>query len=183
MTYLGEDAVKKQIAGSFTQYFKKASDASGATIYKSIEASDIAFKTAPGSSEVKNYEVVATLASTVGDLYVKNGDAWTIASKDDVNAALAKETAQVRSTDGATYYYTPIKHLGEAGKLGEYGIVRNHSYQVTIQNIKGFGTPVYDPNKEIDPMIPSDENTYLAASVKVLSWRVVSSKVDLDQTK
>lgn len=183
LTYLGEDAVKKQIAGSFTQYFKKASDASGATIYKSLEASDIAFKTAPGSSEVKNYEVVATLASTVGDLYVKNGEAWTTVSKDDVNAALAKETAQVRSTDGATYYYTPIKHLGEAGKLGEYGIVRNHSYQVTIQNIKGFGTPVYDPKKEIDPMIPSDENTYLAASIKVLSWRVVSSKVNLDQTK
>ena len=183
LTYLGEDAVKKQIAGSFTQYFKKASDASGATIYKSLEASDIAFKTVPGSSEVKNYEVVATLASTVGDLYVKNGEAWTIVSKDDVNAALAKEDAQVRTADGATYYYTPIKHLGDAGKLGEYGIVRNHSYQVTIQNIKGFGTPVYDPAEEIDPMIPSDENTYLAASIKVLSWRVVSSKVDLDQTK
>ena len=184
LTYLGEDAVKKQIAGSFTQYFKKASDASGATIYKSLEASDIAFKTAPGSSEVKNYEVVATLASTVGDLYVKNGEAWTkVPNKDDVNAALAKEEAQVRTADGATYYYTPIKHLGDAGKLGEYGIVRNHSYQVTIQNIKGFGTPVYDPKKEIDPMIPSDENTYLAASIKVLSWRVVSSKVDLDQTK
>lgn len=183
LTYLGEDAVKKQIAGSFTQYFKKTSDASGTTVYKSLEASDIAFKTVPGSSEVKNYEVVATLASTVGDLYVKNGEAWTIVSKDDVNAALAKEDAQVRTADGATYYYTPIKHLGTAGTLGEYGIVRNHSYQVTIQNIKGFGTPVYDPAKEIDPMIPSDENTYLAASIKVLSWRVVSSKVDLDQTK
>lgn len=183
LTYLGEDAVKKQIAGSFTQYFKKASDASGATIYKSLEASDIAFKTAPGSSEVKNYEVVATLASTVGDLYVKNGEAWTkVPNKDDVNAALAKEEAQVRTADGATYYYTPIKHLGTPGTLGEYGIVRNHSYQVTIQNIKGFGTPVYDPKKEIDPMVPSDENTYLAASIKVLSWRVVSSKVDLDQT-
>lgn len=187
LTYLGEEAVKKQIVGGFAKYFKKTTTESG-DVYKSIEASDIAFKTVvPGSpessSEVKNYEVVATLASTVGDLYVKNGETWTKASKDDVNAALAKETAQVRSTDGATYYYTPIKHLGEAGKLGEYGIVRNHSYQVTIQNIKGFGTPVYDPKKEIDPMIPSDENTYLAASVKVLSWRVVSSKVDLDQTK
>lgn len=186
LTYLGEEAVKKQIVGGFARYFKKTTTESG-DVYKSIEASDIAFKTvvpgSPESSEVKNYEVVATLASTVGDLYVKNGDAWTIAPKDDVNAALAKETAQVRSTDGATYYYTPIKHLGEAGKLGEYGIVRNHSYQVTIQNIKGFGTPVYDPNKEIDPMIPSDENTYLAASIKVLSWRVVSSTVDLDQTK
>lgn len=186
LTYLGEEAVKKQIVGGFARYFKKTTTESG-DVYKSIEASDIAFKTvvpgSPESSEVKNCEVVATLASTVGDLYVKNGETWTKASKDDVNAALAKETAQVRSTDGATYYYTPIKHLGEAGKLGEYGIVRNHSYQVTIQNIKGFGTPVYDPKKEIDPMIPSDENTYLAASIKVLSWRVVSSKVDLDQTK
>lgn len=187
LTYLGEEAVKKQIVGGFARYFKKTTTESG-DVYKSIEASDIAFKTvvpgSPESSGVKNYEVVATLASTVGDLYVKNGEkTWTKASKDDVNAALAKETAQVRSTDGATYYYTPIKHLGEAGKLGEYGIVRNHSYQVTIQNIKGFGTPVYDPKKEIDPMVPSDENTYLAASIKVLSWRVVSSKVDLDQTK
>lgn len=186
LTYLGEEAVKKQIVGGFAKYFKKTTTESG-DVYKSIEASDIAFKTvvpgSPESSGVKNYEVVATLASTVGDLYVKNGETWTIASKDDINAALAKETAQVRSTDGATYYYTPIKHLGEAGKLGEYGIVRNHSYQVTIQNIKGFGTPVYDPKKEIDPMIPSDENTYLAASIKVLSWRVVSSKVNLDQTK
>lgn len=186
LTYLGEEAVKKQIVGGFARYFKKTTTESG-DVYKSIEASDIAFKTvvpgSPESSGVKNYEVVATLASTVGDLYVKNGETWTKASKDDVNADLAKETAQVRSTDGATYYYTPIKHLGEAGKLGEYGIVRNHSYQVTIQNIKGFGTPVYDPKKEIDPMIPSDENTYLAASIKVLSWRVVSSKVNLDQTK
>lgn len=186
LTYLGEEAVKKQIVGGFARYFKKTTPESG-DVYKSIEASDIAFKTvvpgSPESSGVKNYEVVATLASTVGDLYVKNGETWTIASKDEINAALAKETAQVRSTDGATYYYTPIKHLGEAGKLGEYGIVRNHSYQVTIQNIKGFGTPVYDPKKEIDPMIPSDENTYLAASIKVLSWRVVSSKVNLDQTK
>lgn len=183
LTLLGEEAVKKHIAGGFAQYFKKTTTATG-DVYKSIEASDIAFKTVSGSSEVKDYEVVATLASTVGELYVKNGETtYNTVTKEAVNAALAKETAQVRSTDGATYYYTPIKHLGEAGKLGEYGIVRNHSYQVTIQNIKGFGTPVYDPKKEIDPMIPSDENTYLAASIKVLSWRVVSSKVDLDQTK
>lgn len=182
LTYLGEEAVKKQIVGGFARYFKKTTTKSG-DVYKSIGASDIAFKTVSESSEVKDYEVVATLASGVGDLYVKNGETYEPVSKDVVNDALAKEEAQVRSTDGATYYYTPIKHLGEAGKLGEYGIVRNHSYQVTIQNIKGFGTPVYDPKKEIDPMIPSDENTYLAASIKVLSWRVVSSKVDLDQTK
>lgn len=178
LTYLGEDAVKKQIVGGFAKYFKKT-----ATGYQSIEASDITFKTVSESSTVKDYEVVATLASTVGELYVKDGETtYKTVSKDVVNAELEKEEAQVR-TDGATYYYTPIKHLGTPGSLGEYGIVRNHSYQVIIQNIKGFGTPVYDPTKVIDPMIPSDDNTYLAASIKVLSWRVVSSKVDLDQTK
>lgn len=181
LTLLGEDAVKKHIAGSFGQYFKRTTSETG-DAYNSIDASDITFKTISGSSDVKDYEVVATLADNVGELYVKDGETWKTVSKDVVNDALAKETAQVR-TDGDTYYYTPIKHLGDAGKLGEYGIVRNHSYQVTIQNINGFGTPVYDPKKEIDPMIPSDDNTYLAASIKVLSWRVVSSKVDLDQTK
>lgn len=179
LTYLGEDAVKKQIVSGFKKYLKNT--ATGG--YQSIEASDITFKTVPGSSEVKDYEVVATLASNVGELYVKDGETYKTVSKDDVNAALAKEEAQVRSTDGATYYYTPIKHLGDAGKLGEYGIVRNHSYQVTIQNIQGYGTPVYDPDKVIDPMIPSDDNTYLAARINVLSWRVVSSNVDLEQTK
>lgn len=179
LTYLGEDAVKKQIVGGFKQYLKKT--ATGG--YQSIEASDITFKTVPGSSVVKDYEVVATLASNVGELYVKDGETYKTVSKDDVNAALAKEEAQVRSTDGSTYYYTPIKHLGSEGTLGEYGIVRNHSYQVTIQNIQGYGTPVYDPDKVIDPMIPSDDNTYLAARINVLSWRVVSSNVDLDQTK
>ena len=184
ITYLGEETVRKQIVGGFGQYFKKTIDASGATHYNQIEASDITFKTVSGSSEVKDYKVVATLASNAGEIYVKDGEtSYNIVSKDVVNAALEKETAQVRSKDGDTYYYTPIQHLGEKGKLGEYGIVRNHSYQVTIQNIKGFGTPVYDPTKVIDPMIPSNDNTYLAASIKVLSWRVVSSKVNLDQTK
>ena len=182
LTYLGEEAVKKQIVGGFARYFKKTTTG-GVDVYKSIDASDIAFKTVPGSSEVKDYEVVAKLANDNVELWVKNGQEYTKANNAIVNAALAKEEAQVRSTEGATYYYTPIKHLGSPGMLGEYGIVRNHSYQVTIQNIKGFGTPVYNPDQEIDPMIPSDENTYLAASIKVLSWRVVSSTVDLDQTK
>lgn len=182
LTYLGEEAVKKQIVGGFARYFKKTTTG-GVDVYKSIDASDIAFKTVPGSSEVKDYEVVAKLADDNVELWVKNGQEYTKADNAIVNAALAKEEAQVRSTEGATYYYTPIKHLGTPEKLGEYGIVRNHSYQVTIQNIQGFGTPVYNPDQEIDPIVPSDNNTYLAASIKVLSWRVVSSTVDLDSTK
>ena len=183
LTYLGEDNVKKLIAGENSKFFKKSKDKDGSDEYTAITPSDITFKTVSADNiEVKNYQVIAQLADNAGDIYVKDGENWKIASKDDVNNALATEPASIRSTDGDTYYYTPIKHLGASGKLGEYGIVRNHSYQVTIQNVKGFGTPVYDPTREIDPMVPSNSNTYLAARVNVLSWRVVTSSVDLDQT-
>ena len=73
--------------------------------------------------------------------------------------------------------------MGDKDSKAEYGVVRNHSYQVEISSIKGFGTPVYNPDTEIIPVLPSDDLTYLAAKISVLSWRVVSSKVDLDSPK
>ena len=183
LSYLGQDNVKKLIAGENSKFFKKTKGQDGSDVYTAISPSDIVFKTVSADdNSVKDYEVIAQLADNAGDIYVKDGENWKVTTKDEVNKALATEAASVRSTDGDTYYYTPIKHLGSAGKLGEYGIVRNHSYQVTIQNVKGFGTPVFDPKREIDPMVPSNDNTYLAARVNVLSWRVVSSSVNLDQT-
>ena len=73
--------------------------------------------------------------------------------------------------------------MGKPKSIAEYGIVRNHSYQVELGSIKGFGTPVYDPDKKIVPVVPSDDLTYLAARINVLSWRVVPSKVNLDATE
>ena len=55
----------------------------------------------------------------------------------------------------------------------------NHWYKVNVNSLKGFGTPVYNENKIIDPTIPEDQATYLAAKINVLQWRVVSQKVDL----
>ena len=82
------------------------------------------------------------------------------------------------------YYYVPIRHLGtDPKKVGYYGIVRNHVYSINIQNMYGFGTPVYDPEKTIIPTIPSNDATYLAARINVLSWRVVKYNADLDKTK
>lgn len=63
--------------------------------------------------------------------------------------------------------------------MGAYGVVRNHSYQVVINSVTGLGTPVYNPDDVIDPEQPKDEESYLAARIKVLSWRVVKSTVDL----
>lgn len=97
-----------------------------------------------------------------------------------INEELAKNPAQI-AKEGYVYYYTPIKHIGTTtGSTGEYGVVRNHIYDVTITDIKGYGTPIFDPDKDIDTTHPSNEEVYIAASINVLSWRVVSSDVTLE---
>lgn len=99
---------------------------------------------------------------------------------------------------GDTYYFTAIQHLGATGvpagadantlrtwystprPLGWFGVVRNHWYQVTINSLSGLGTAVYFPEKDIVPVIPQNNNSYLAARINVLQWRVVPQAVDIN---
>lgn len=182
--FLGTDNLKKTFVNEISRYYKKVSAAGEPDKYENLTPSDITFTTtAPSGTQAKDYEVYAKLANTVTTLYEQKGGVWQeVTNLSVVNNMLQATPAEVR-TGGMAYYYTTIKHLGQPGKLGEYGIVRNHSYQISLNSIKGFGTPVYDPNKTIVTTIPSDDKTYLAAKINVLSWRVVSSKVDLDKTE
>jgi hypothetical protein len=80
-----------------------------------------------------------------------------------------------------TYYWTDIKHLGAANKTGEFGVVRNHAYKVNITDIKGYGTPVYDGTTGfIVPDKPEDIKTYVAAEIRILSWRLVENDYPLN---
>lgn len=188
--FLGTDNLKKTFVKEISRYYKKVPVAAGEPDkYVNLDPSDITFTTtAPSGTQAKDYEVFATLANPNITLYEQKGGVWNeVTDKSGVYNMLQGTPAEVRK-GGMAYYYTTIKHLGEKGKsgepkLGEYGIVRNHSYQISLNSIKGFGTPVYDPDKKIVPTIPSDDKTYLAAKINVLSWRVVPSKVDLDKTE
>ena len=185
--YLGEGSVAKIIAKENSNIYVKKGET-----YETLSDNDITFTTTKleGSqsyNEFKDYNVIATLKDAARqDLYVDKGTGdnhdWQSISAADVNLKLAATAAEIRK-DGMAYYYTPIRHLGtDPQKVGYYGIVRNHVYKINLQNIKGFGTPVYDPSKVIDPTVPSNEQTYLAARINVLQWRVVASDVNLDQT-
>lgn len=184
--FLGKDDVKKVIASELNTYYKKNVSATGEETYTQIEASDIDFSskvTSTSGLKLQNYQVVADLRSGLTELYQKKGGKFEPAVVATVRAEMQQVPVDI-SNGGRTYYYTPIKHLGKKGSVAEYGVVRNHSYQVEISSIKGFGTPVYNPDSEtIIPTLPSDDLTYLAAKISVLSWRLVSSKVDLDKTK
>lgn len=181
--YLHIADVKTEVANNFADYYIKKGDTR-----TKLQPSDIEFTTK--ATGIKDYQVVATLRTLAADesLQKKEGNTEEASSfkdvtKEDLQNSMNAEPAQIRK-DGKAYYFIPIRHLGtDPTKVGYYGIVHNHVYSINIQNMYGFGTPVYDPGKVIDPTIPSNDATYLAARINVLSWRVVKYNADLDKTK
>ena len=167
--YLGIDVLKEAIATTFNMYYTyDGSD------YTPIQASDVDFTTT--GTSLKDYQVSPVL-KTGKTYYKKNptGTGYTPLTTENISTY----PAEVRK-DGKAYYYIPISHLGAATTdLAYYGVVRNHWYKVKVKSLKGFGTPVYNDTKTIIPTMPDDSNTYLAAQINVLQWRVVSQDVNL----
>lgn len=178
VSILGIDNLKKQVALTFSQYYTSTD----ATTYTQLSKDDINFKDPDATTQ--QYLVTPTLAAPpAGTKYYTKTTTGTTPSftevgKADVLAAIEADKAEIRR-DGRAYYYVPIKHLGNTGGIAEYGIVRNHFYKITLSGITGFGTPVYDPSKVVVPAVPTYQDTYLAARVQVLQWRVVNQNASL----
>lgn len=107
------------------------------------------------------------------------------------------------------YFFVPIVHHASSTETvegviepvtGYYGVVRNHSYVLSITSIQGLAAPLddkytdkgddvdpEDPNypeggDPDEPIIPDPDDlkeAYIQASIKVLSWHVVSQDVKL----
>ena len=108
-----------------------------------------------------------------------NGDYKKI-ELDVINKELAEVQPAHVYTEGMTYYWLDIKHLGKTGSTAEYGVVRNHVYNVNITDIEGFGTPVYDGVTDfIKPEKPDPITSYVSAQINILSWRVVDNNYEL----
>ena len=182
--YIGQNAVLDVIGSESGIYVKKA----GSSTYTSLGHDQLKF-TKDKTSGAKDYKAIAAVDGdkvNVSELYTKDnttGNYTNVASLDFVNKAIQKENADVRAS-GKTYYYIPIRHLGTTEtKQAYYGVVRNHFYQITISDMQGFGTPVVKEDETIIPTKPEYDDTYLAAKINVLSWRVVKQGADLDYNK
>lgn len=167
--YIGEEALLAAVAPTLKQKFMQFN---GIDTYTNIDDSQL--KCVAGNAAAESYEVVFQIAEGVetDNWYAFDGVNYTKIA--DPNAELAKiEPAKIWK-DGMTYYYADVKHLGTPGSVGEYGIVRNHCYNIAIKGVNGWGTPIYNPEQQVVPVKPTDKETYIAAEINVLSWRVVS---------
>lgn len=178
------DGLKTIIANSASLY-KRETEAS---TYTKIEAKDIEFKTATDvnlAGETGRYYVYAQLTEAA-----ENYTSWVNSeyseSHGGIDANVANEALIALGhakiwKEGYTYYYFDIRHLGEVeGEPGYVGVVRNHLYNSRLTSLVGLGTPVYDPGETIYPEKPEEDDTYIAAEIKILSWRVVSNDIELE---
>lgn len=137
-----------------------------------------------------------TIGSTT--LYAKNGEKFEPTTVEALNTRLAEFTAAdnaqaVAARTGKTYYTVPVKHLRANTALtedkpyqvnaeGQYGMVRNHWYQISVDKIMKLGHGVYDPdddNEIIEPEDPDDDTYGLGAKINILSWKIVKQNVNL----
>ena len=180
------EELKKAIA-NLSGLYKKKTETDGDT-YVSIEPTDIDFVTAnaykkahPNSYEVKETFYVVPVKVGTGQWYLRNDDANgnVTAQYTEVNAAEIEEIFEKIDPikiwkTGFAYYYIDLKHLNPtAGAQGEYGVIRNHWYDIDLSKVVNLGTPVYDPKEEIIPRDPDYLESYLAAKINILSWRIV----------
>lgn len=94
---------------------------------------------------------------------------------------------------GYAYFAVPIRHLwgrdlmgfddpnasAEGFALGQYGIVRNHAYNINVKAISGIGTGLSDPEDPI--VVPvKDKQYFVKTQIRVQKWRIVPQQdVDL----
>lgn len=181
--YIGEGAVRAEIASLLESEIYYADG----TECKCIGGSDlkaVPAHMAPEGTEIEAYEVFFQLSDegAAKDWFVySNAEGYKSATDEAINARLANVQPALVYKNGMTYYFTEIKHLGSADSASEYGIIRNHVYKVNISDVKGFGTPVYDPDVDVEvPERPKETNSYVAAQVYILSWKVVKNDYSVE---
>lgn len=197
--YIGEESLRTAVANTlkYTLFYKVSNDT-----YVGIEPDDlqcVAGGTADAPEGVDANEVYFQLSTTdgfgknrTGGWYkLVNGEYEPVASdlNTDSNSVIATnsqlKTLQpgILYKDGKTFYYVDIKHLGAEGSKGEYGVVRNHIYNIIIKSIGGYGSPIYIGNSNLItpdyPDTPDADESFVSAQINILSWRLVNQEVTI----
>ena len=138
----------------------------------------------------KQYVAVPTIIDVPTTIYTKVGED----TYKEATVTIADEVAKLSEAwcwqDGEAYYYVDINHLNNTSS-----VVRNHIYDLTINSIKGLGTPVFnpetdrlisntpgeepDPENPIIPEKPEDQAFFISAQLNILKWRIVRQGVNI----
>jgi len=138
----------------------------------------------------KSYNGVTYTISNLGTckIYSESNGSYTETDVTALNNAIKSAFESVDYfKDGKCFYQVPIEHpvggtATDADKI--YGVVRNHSYVLTLNSISNIGAPntgkEEEEEKEDIELIPGqDQYYYLGCTLNVLAWRKVNQTVQL----
>lgn len=197
--YIGEENLRTAIANTLTYILYARSEAGGNIVYTSIKPEDLECVAGGNGAHAdiiddnNSYVQLSDLGETKNWYKLVDGSYEPVAPDLSVDANSLKATNEYLAKNlepsvlyysGETFYYIDIKHLGNGtGKPGDYGIVRNHIYNVVVNAIGGFGSPTYvGTNDVIEPEYPEDPEdleSFVSVRVNILAWRLVSQEVDV----
>ena len=143
-----------------------------------------------------NVTVGNTLCINLGNGPQVIGDGEGQVSVLDANMSLVTAAGYADMyNEGQAYFNIPIRHLGwyagtnpnataesidySAARVGDFGLVRNHVYNIVVNSITGLATAIADPD---DPIVPPVETKdyYVAYRLNILNWAIVPvQNVDL----
>ena len=185
-----EKGLKDVIVAGCDYYWFYTKD--GNKTWTALKADDVTFSFSNPASAINPGEVTVDVTaitkptiSGVTDIVLVKGEG-TESKTDATTEAIAALKGSIYTQNlmgyknGACYYQIPIEHLSSAAGNEFYGVVRNHSYVLTISDITGIGGAVYDPDKVLPPIPGKDKNYYMAAKLNVLAWKVVEQSAVLN---
>lgn len=183
--YYTQEGALIDVANSLSLYSKTVTD-EGVT-YSRIKPTDLKLVAANNmtglNQDVEEYWVYVQLNEDAKAKTWYNGNTEAAIPYESSNAVnkyiLETINYLLVWNEGDTYYYIYIRHLGDEGGPGYYGVVRNHIYRVNLNLINGIGTPVFDPDEVFTPTEPEDDTYSITAQVKILQWRVVSQDYEI----
>lgn len=162
------DRQKGDNSNGYWKFVKTADNSQGAVKIELVTTNNKFYKKGDKSYEELKANDISSINTELSNLVSNNNN--------NNNNAIAYE-------NGMMYYAIPIEHLnttasGTNYSEGQYGVVRNHYYKLTLTALQGIGNGVFDKDEPIIPQ-PKPDYYYVGAQINVLSWHVVEQDVEL----
>ncbi len=123
-----------------------------------------------------------TITTEAGHIYTLRN--YLIRALEHELASINEDAGNVNYyKNGLMYYAVPIEHLGTSTNEdviveGQYGVVRNAWYNLTVYNVAGIGHGIAVEDEVIVP-IEEPDYYYLGAVINILSWDKIDQSVTL----
>ena len=133
------------------------------------------------------YQLTALTGAEKTLTYVKGEESVTIEGEtlDGMNKSTFARNYHYDA--GSAYFNVPIAH-DKSGAVTTYGVVRNHTYVLSINKIENLGAPLNgdifgtDDPDDPKPIIPDPDDfkdNFINAEINVLSWHLIENGVTL----